>query len=389
MSKGRAASGEGSVFKAKDGRWNAFVTIGRDENGKLKRKRFTGKTQAAVVDKKKAYEASLGINSTIIANNLHLDELMPIYLKKKLDDPNFKPTSYDRDLRTWNKQIKPKLGHYLLKDITSDIIQNELINYLINQGYSYSTIHKSFVLLHETIKFAVKKRYIANDPCSDVSVPEKKRFGTKKIRFLKTEEVAAFIDAANSQTVQNKDYKYGNILCLIIYTGLRGGELCALKWQDVNYDTKMLNISRDTAIVYEDDKNNPKKRNRKRVEQHTKNGEEREVPLNEKAIDILNKQKKLVGGAADDYIVNGCRNIVVVSDLDKCYKFIAKKAMINNPQGVHVLRHTFATTLIRNGKNIKDVSELLGHSDVAFTLKTYVHSDDDSKRDAVDSLSSI
>ena len=79
MSKGRAASGEGSVFKAKDGRWNAFVTIGRDENGKLKRKRFTGKTQAEVVQKKKEFMMANGMATAVIAASYHLDEYMLSY----------------------------------------------------------------------------------------------------------------------------------------------------------------------------------------------------------------------------------------------------------------------------------------------------------------------
>ena len=108
--------------------------------------------------------------------------------------------------------------------------------------------------------------------------------------------------------------------------------------------------------------------------------------MNDKAVEVLKRQKELVGGTADDYIVNGCRDIVVVSDLDNCYGFIAKKAKITNPQGVHTLRHTFASLAIRASVNVKVVSKILGHSSVAFTYNTYVHIFEEMEAAAVNEL---
>ncbi len=80
----------------------------------------------------------------------------------------------------------------------------------------------------------------------------------------------------------------------------------------------------------------------------------------------------------DDYVytTNGCRDLTSIEDT---YKRICKKAEISNPQGVHTLRHTCASLLIRKGIDIKIISEMLGHASVSFTYNTYVHLLDEEK----------
>ena len=178
-------------------------------------------------------------------------------------------------------------------------------------------------------------------------------------------------------------YQYGLIITLIIYTGLRVGELCALQWKDIDWNNRKMVISKSVGVVYENKK-------RKLVVQNTtKSGKIRYVPLNDKAIDILTKQREFIGGDKTDYIVNGSSAIVDKTVVANTYPKICKAAGIENPNGIHSLRHTFASLALRKGVDIKVISDILGHASVNFTYNSYVHIIDEQKINAVDLLNNI
>lgn len=384
----RRSKGTGGIYKNKQGYWVAQIIIGTTPSGNAKYKRFVSRSQAVVIEKMKAYEASNPTNSTEVIEDYTLEDYMKYYLTN-VKKNSIKPASYDRDYKTFENQISPRIGHYMLQDLTSDIIQNELIGNLLIGGYSYSSIHKSFVLVNETLKHALIQERISKNPCVAVKLPKKENISHKEIRFFEDDEIESFkAQAVKKYTTGTPRYKYGNILCLILYTGLRGGELCSLKWGDIDYKKKQIKIDSNTIAVYdygEDDK-----KTRKVIEQSsTKNSKVRYIPLNQKALEILETQKSLVGGGEKDYIVNGTTTIVEVGSITDCYENITKAAGIKNALGVHTLRHTFASRAIRKGVDIKVVSEILGHASITFTYNTYIHIIDEQKKSAVDQLDDL
>lgn len=383
----RRAKGTGGLYKNKEGYWVGQIIIGTTPEGKTKYKRFMNKSQAVVIEKMKAYELQHPNKATELVNDVTLEEYMRYYLVT-IKKNTIKPASYDRDYETVNRHICPRIGHYYLKDITSDIIQNELIGDLLITGYSYSTIHKAYVFINETLKHAMLQDRIIKNPCIAVKLPKKENIPSKDIRCLTDEEIEQFKKQANITYKSGRvRYIYGNILCLILYTGLRGGELCSLKWKDIDYTLNQARIDSDIQVTYDYDDD---KRTRKLIEQETtKNGKIRFVPLNKKALEILEIQRKFVGGDKDDYIITGTNKLMPVTTLTGCYKKIAEAAKIKNALGVHTLRHTFASRAIRKGIDIKVVSEILGHSSITFTYNTYIHIIDEQKKNAVDLLDDI
>lgn len=376
----RRAKGEGSIYKDNQGYWNAQIIIGYDD-GKPKYKKFRSKKQGVVVEKLNAYKMSLGSASTEVVNKSTLDVLLDVYLQMKKE--TIRPASFDSVLVT-QKLISERIGYYSINDLTPELIQKELVSDMC-ATHAYSTIHKAYVLLNECLNFAVDKDYIKKNPCKQVKMPKKENFAQKEIRFLSDDEIQQFKEAALSlyKGSSMPIYQYGNIICLIIYTGLRVSELCALKWKDIDFQNKRTIINKSIGVVYEDGK-------RTLVEQQTtKSGKSRVVPLNDKAIEILNSQNRLVSGGADDYIVNGKTEIVDKTIVANTYPKICKRAKIDNPSGIHSLRHTFASLAIRKGVDIKVVSEILGHASVNFTYNTYVHIIEEQKRNAVDLLNNI
>ena len=385
----RRARGTGGLYKNKDGYWVGQIIIGVTREGKPKYKRFMNKSQSVVVEKMKAYEINKSTLTTEIIADVTLEEYLKYYLTS-IKKNSIKPASYDRDYKTYENQIKPRIGHYLVKDLTSDIIQSQLIGDLLMQGYSYSTIHKSFVLVNETLKHAMLQDMIIKNPCAAVKLPKRENITHKDIRFFTDNEIEVFKkQAVLTYSTGKPKYKYGNALCLILYTGLRGGELCSLRWRDIDLKKNQVRVDSNTIVVYDYNDENETK-TRKVIEQNsTKNSKTRIVPLNQKALDVLSVQRELVGGSETDYIINGSNAIIDVGKITDCYENICKAAGIKNALGVHTLRHTFASRAIRKGIDIKVVSEILGHSSVTFTYNTYVHIIDEQKKNAVDLLNDL
>ncbi len=371
----RAPRGTGSIYKDSSGYWNAQVYLGVGTDGKTKYKKFRGKTQADVLSKKRNFELQManGNSASIKTNtNITFSEYAKNYLyNKKIND--VKRSTYDRIIRTFENQVDPAIGAYKMSAISSDFIQTQLINSMIDDGLSYSSIHKVYILINEIFRSGVKNGIIKNNPCEDVIEPKKENLYGKEIRFFDDSEIERFISQANKKYKNGKDmYKYGNILTLIIFTGLRGGELCALKWKDVDFTGRKISIYNHTNVIYEYGKNNTKIR--KIVEQSgTKTNKGRVLPLNDSAIKILKDQYNKIGGDKNSYVINGEKTIVPVDVISQSFATIAKAAGINDPQGVHTLRHTFASLMIRRGVDIKVVSQYMGHSSTAFTYDTYVH----------------
>ena len=383
----RRAKGEGSIYKDNQGYWNAQIQIGFTPDGKIKYKKFRSRKQSIVVEKMNQYKLGIGTANQTTIQQSSLTDLLSSYMNivKKI---SVRATSYD-SLIISQKQIDSHIGHYLITDLTPESIQVNLINKMYEDGYAFSTIHKAYVLLNECINYAVNKNYILKNPCASVKLPSKDSFQKKEIRFLADDEITRFKQQATSKlrTINTPKYIYGNILCLIIYTGLRVSELAALQWQDVNFKTNTLTINKTVVVVY-DHTVNPKKRTLI-LQPTTKSGKPRIVPLNKKAIEILETQKKVYGGDKSSFIVNGLSQIPDKTVISNAFSKIAKAAKIPNPSGIHTLRHTFASLAIRKGVDIKVVSEILGHASVSFTYNTYVHIIDQQKQNAVDLLNDI
>ena len=376
----RRARGSGSVYKDKDGYWNGQIIVGR-KDGKPQYKRFRCKKQGDVIDRMNAYKLSVGQSSADMIEQTTTATLLTTYtaLKKQ----SLRPASYDSLVVTQNL-IMGKIGNCLIADLSPEIIQRELITPLCDT-HAYSTIHKVYILLNECMEFAIDKNYLVRNPCRQVKMPKKENFDKKDIRILTEEEIASFKETATSlrKTMPMPKYQYGLIITLIIYTGLRVGELCALQWKDIDWNNRKMIISKSVGVVYENKK-------RKLVVQNTtKSGKIRYVPLNDKAIDILTKQREFIGGDKTDYIVNGSSAIVDKTVVANTYPKICKAAGIENPNGIHSLRHTFASLALRKGVDIKVISDILGHASVNFTYNSYVHIIDEQKINAVDLLNNI
>ena len=382
----KSPNGSHSVYKTKDGKWVGQIVIGKNENGTLKYKRFKSDKQYVVLEKMREFEQ--GFVYTKDATKSYLEDFLDGYLFNVKNNV-LKPSSFDRDVRTGNL-IKKYIGNYTLEQLTTTFIQTELINKLKDDNYSYSTIHKVYVLLNECLQYAVDTDKLDKNPCRLVKQPPKKMFEKKEIRWLSEDEIKLFKEQAVCKYKTGNDrYIYGLPISLIIYTGLRCGELAALKWSDIDFENKKIYVRKNIVTVY-DYEDTEKKTRKVNLQTSTKTSDGRIIPLIKNAEDILNSIKsKYQEIDSDGFIINNSDKMVHVDTLSDSYTNIAKTAGIENPLGIHTLRHTFASLLIKKGVDIKIVSDILGHKDVAFTYNTYVHILEEQKVQAMSLLDNI
>lgn len=163
-------------------------------------------------------------------------------------------------------------------------------------------------------------------------------------------------------------------------TGMRVGEICALKWKNIDLDNKYIYVEKTLQRVY----NQQNKNSNIIIDKPKSNSSIRSIPINKKTYEVLKKMKKKFND--NDYFLSGKSNKVVEPrNYQYTFKSILRKCKLK-PYKFHILRHTFATNCIEVGMDAKSLSEILGHSDVDITLGTYVHSSDKIKKKYLEKL---
>lgn len=360
-----------SVYKDGKGGWVYQVKIGYYDNGKTKYKRFRAKTKREVIEKAEKYVALSGDSDISIKD--YIEYYIDTYKRNVL-----KPTSLSRDYCILTNQIAPNIGWYKLKQLTPMNIQTQLINKLVDEGYSFSTIHKSYNLLNESLKKAIAEERLLKNPCESVNLPAKNKIETKKIEILNDDEVKLLLDVAYSRRFDN-----GFQIALVLFTGLRVGELCALEWSDINLEERYINVHKTVISTTQYNKDGSKERVLK-IQEGTKNNLSRKVPINDKALEILELIKET--NPNSNRIINTTSKIPDISVVSAIYNRMLKYAGIKGRTGIHTLRHTFASYFLKKGVSINIVSDILGHSSTFFTYDVYVHILEEQKKAALDLL---
>lgn len=276
--------------------------------------------------------------------------------------------------------IIPNLGHYYLNDINHKIIQDFLLNLSKtgkkdgSSGLAEKTIKDITIIVKGSLKKAINEERMKHIVLS-FNYP--KSHQEKKIYILTKRE-------------QNKitDYVLNNLstrnigILISLYSGIRIGELCALKWEDIDLKKGIIYIRKTIQRIYIKDKYN----NVSKIiltTPKTKNAN-REIPINKNFLEILKKVK----ANKEDYILTGNKEYIEPRTYRKYFNKVLDKININH-FNFHSLRHTFATNCISLGVDYKTVSELLGHANVTITLNLYVHPRLSQKKKCIDLICKV
>ena len=386
--------GNGSIYYVEREKvWIGAYTAGKKPNGKPDVRKVRGKTEA---------EARRKLNSLI--NELKKTEYVYVqkdvfaeYIRNWLTNVKrleLKERSYDRLEQTITKDVIPYLGQIQLAALTTDHVQ-QMISSLVDEGKSYSTIKKAYDAVNASFKWGLTTQppKVKYNPASAVRLPNTKSFGASEIRFY-TEEEAALIAQTALQKYPNGTpwYPLGEIVVILLNTGLRLAEVNALQWErDVDLENRLLYVHKTIVTVKNREKDSEKRYITKEQDSaKTDAGQDRVIPMNDDCLNAFLSLKEKTGNTPYVFATKD-GNRKTARDIDKIVRRVEKRAGLPEEKiyGSHALRLTFATLLLMNGVDIKTVSELLGHSDITVTYNTYIHVIKEQKAKAVASLPNL
>lgn len=378
--------GDGSISQRKDGTWTARVYLGRSADGKQKVKCLYAKTEREVRKKLKDFQNEQTKYDNVQIPKLTLEELITDWLKVKRY--KVKPTTFDRIERTVNNLIIPRIGYLQAASLTSVDIENFLTE-LADDGYAYSSIKKAYEALNAPFKIAVIREQVRKNPCDTVEIPKNSLEDEGEVEFFTEEQVAKISDAALAKYSNGRYiYKHGRGLIILLNTGMRIGELLALKWKNVDFDKKLIHVVETRGTIK--NRSGEFDFNYSTIDQSTKTKSGRRViPMNPKTEECLRYFKSL--GYKSPYVMangNSDKSVIPYKNMQKCLNHILKKSDIDFGT-LHTLRHTFASRLFRRGVEVKVVSELLGHSSVKITYDIYIHVIKEQKVEAINILNDL
>ena len=271
--------------------------------------------------------------------------------------------------------IIPKLGNYYLNELNHKVIQDFLLELSKNGrkdntgGLAEKTIKDITIIIKGSIKKGINEDKIKHIELTFNYPKDNKENKLYVLTKREQNKITNYVlENINSRNIG---------LLISLYSGIRIGELCALKWEDVDFKKNCLTINKTIQRVYIKDKN----KNISKViitTPKTKNAN-REIPINKDFLEILKKVKS----DKKHYVLTGSEKYIEPRTYRKYFNKVLNELKIKH-FNFHSLRHTFATNCISLGVDYKTVSELLGHANVNITLNLYVHPRYSQKKKCID-----
>ncbi len=370
-----------SGTQREDGRWVIMLTVGRDANGKPKRKYIYGKTQKEALEKwakeKEKYEVLIPD-----AGNMTVTEWCMRWVNlNKQNIKNSTKNSYVTNIQT---HISPAIGGIKVNKLTTNNVQYALN--LCYSGGSISLFKKVYSVLKGAMDEAVEQGLIKKNPVKGVVFPEDNK---KPIRALTEAERIRFIEALEGEW-------YRPLFLFYMYSGCRLSEALPLKWSDIELENGKVKISKITSVIRDFDK--------KTSVQHVCEGRVktkagfRTILLTPGILEILREHKEYLKDLvhkfglqwSEDSLVfpNSYYKVPQMSNVEAVFRRIRNKAGIKNFT-LHGLRHTYATMSLKETTNAKFISDQLGHKSVKTTLDVYYNPTDEDKKNNVMKITGI
>jgi integrase len=273
--------------------------------------------------------------------------------------------------------IIPMLGKIQAEEIAEEHIQTAVLNWQRSgmengKPLKKSTVQNLVMLIKQVLKYAVRKGFMDESLMEIHFMPQANN--NKKKKVFSPGEQNQIIKAVLSRL----DYRsFGILLC--INSGLRIGEVCALKWEDIDRKEGILYVTKTLQRIY---MRNTIPHTQIIISEPKTLSSIREIPLSNKILDIINLLPDL---NPKGYILSNSEHYIEPRTFRKYYDSFLKRENIKQ-LNFHCLRHTFATRCIENGADYKSISEILGHTTINTTLNMYVHPQMEEKRKCVEMI---
>lgn len=367
-----------NIHKRKDNRWEGRYIAGHLASGKAKYVSVYAKTYSEV--KKKLVKAQNQTRNALPTTQEKISFREVLFLWLDARKTNYKKQTYSRYRYIIETHIIPIFGTMHPEKITTQHINDFITMKRINGrldgkgGLSASYIQTISFILLSALNYAAQKRYCP--PFIErITKPPK----TKKHLQVLTRHEQQLLEDYLLATLDSR--KAGILLTL--YTGVRLGELCGLKWEDVDFNNGTLHICQTVERIEDYDRQASDPKTRLIISEAKTLSSNRLIPLSQKTLALLARLKQ--NNAA--FILPGLHNEYMdPRTLQYSFKQYLKACQLRTVK-FHTLRHTFATRCMESGMDIKTLSELLGHANATITMNIYIHSTMEHKKEKMEYLS--
>lgn len=375
-----------NIRKRTDGRWEARFSVTDPVTGKRKSRSVYAKTYSDV--KKRLIEEKYVLEREIQKDrrekeppcvkysfgsaskeNILLTEIAMAWLTEILKTK--KHSTYVKYRSIYDSHIAASFNGISIMDLSKNEAadQQESI-FFSKENLSDSVIKSIYCVLNQIFEYCNRRFHTNIRP----AVRPKTHTVLKPIKTLAQSEQVSLLQ----EIYRDMDtIKFGILLCLS--TGLRLGEICSLKWSDIDLNGKLLYVNRTVQRIAVDGQST---KTVLREDTPKSMFSKREIPLPDNIMPYLFSFRQ-----PDGYVISGNGPTE-----PRTYQYRFQRLLSDAGIGkhnFHVLRHTFATNCINSGSDIKSLSEILGHSSVNITLNRYVHPTIDTKRRHLNNLSLV
>lgn len=366
-----------TALKTKKGGYRAVLQY-RDASGKRRQigRNFAGmgkrESKRAAEEWKQqqeriAKQSGTGALRTSKGDN-SITQVVSRYLESQINNGEIERSTYSRQKTTLKIYITPYIGDYVFTDINRLVLEDWLSK-LHQRGLKENTIHTTFALLNKVYNEYAKRGEISHNPCQYVKTPKK---GDTKITYMDDDQVLYLLDCRDAEFEEGSEL--WTVIALALYGGLRRGEICGLRWFDVNLGDGRLTISSAIGVAPDENGNTcytkgPKNKTSARTFPMIQ-------PLSRALQSRLDYVKRKYGTVDPTWFVVGDTiHYKPPTTLASEFGRFVRKYDIREHFGryitLHTLRHNLATVGVKSGMDIASLTQIMGHASKAMTLDTY------------------
>lgn len=369
-----------NIYKRKDGRWEGRVAYESVESANMKYKSIYGKTYREVKEKMIQLRAQPVSKNTEFKINytpeLYLKEYAVLWIDEQ--KPHLKKSSYCKYQNQLNKSIIPYFEKMKIRDINNKCVQQFILNLQdidTRKPLSPRSVRDTLSTLRRILNSAVSKGIEC--PCDFNGL----RFPaiSKRITVLSKAEEEKLI----SLLIDSSSLLDAGIL-LTLFSGLRIGELCALRWDKINLSKKWMRVDCSMQRI-QNMTDNTEPKTQIIIAKPKSLSSVREIPLPEFIISYLKRHQC----PENEFFLTGQKDYFLEPRTMQYHLHKILKNANLEIVNFHALRHTFATRCIENSFDIKSLSEILGHSSINITLNHYVHPSAELKMENMNRLETL
>jgi len=355
-----------NIYKRKDGRWEGRYIKGYDIAGKAQWKYIYGRNYAEVKERLTYLKSTVKNNKDIVSSNMTLEKWLDIWLSQKGQIKESTAMMYKSCVRN---HIVPVLGAVKLKELNKEMLQ-KLVDDMSDE-FKPSTVRSAYALLRLALETAEEQNMVSGF-FRQVKLPKMSAHTVKALTVTEQKSLEKVVSESG------KPNDIGVLICL--YTGIRIGELCALKWENIDLKKGVMHIRETIQRVENTDGD---KKTKIHFSTPKSSSSQREIPMPRFLIEKLSAVKKEKG-----FVINRYGKFVEPRTYARRFKKLIKLAGIKDVN-FHCTRHTFSTRALEIGVDIKTLSEILGHASASITMNLYAHSLSEHKKKEMERLGKL